>query len=196
MIKLSKMAHFFVTSLVRSRGVPSSYTLVANRARASDCTHFRKFYKKNSGATMIDVLIAIVVLVIISAIVVQSFSKYRKEQTFKTTVENVVSLFNEARSKTLLSYNSSSYGVHVESGRVVLFKGTSFTEPSSDNREITLDSRLSIASISFTGGGANVVFDRLTGATTNDGSFIIRITSDTSTQKTVTVTKTGIVSTN
>jgi len=176
---------------IKSIRIPKRFAFLGGMLHAS-----RYALGDRRGATFIELMIAVAIIVILSAIVANPLAKYRKDQLQKTAVEDVTALLNEARSRTLLSDGSSQYGVHVESSRVVLFKGASFSEPSSNNTQITLNSALSIASINFIGNGADVVFDRLTGATSESGSFRLGLASDSSTQKVITITKTGIVSAN
>src|SRR5258708_2686684 len=139
------------------------------------------------GLTAIELLLAVIILSIIFMVILGPFARFRDAQAVNSAVEQVNSLLNQARSATLSGKESSQYGVHLEAGRAVYFKGATFAEPSSYNKEITLDSIVNISSINLAGGGSDVVFDQLTGETPEYGSFVIRSKAST-TQKTVTVT--------
>ena len=148
---------------------------------------------------MIELLIVVTIIVILSSLVGLNLSKFRREQSLQNTTSDIISLLNEARNNTIASKNSTFYSVHFESGRAVLFTGGTFSEPNSTNKEITLDSSVTIPTsggISLNGGGANVIFTRISGETQNYGTIIVRLTADATRQKTITINKTGIVSSN
>ncbi len=148
---------------------------------------------KTKGATFIEILVTVAIMGIIASIVTINFSNYNRRQVVKSATEDIISLANRARSKTLLSSGSSQYGIHIESSRVVLFKGTTFTEPSSDNTQITLNSTLSITGITS---GTNVVWNRLSGDVSTGVSFTVGIIGDAVNKKVITIAKTGVVSSN
>lgn len=155
--------------------------------------------KSQKGISILEVMIVIVITMLIITIVVLNLSKFRAEQSLQGTTADLVSLLNEARTNTITSKNSTTYGVHFETNRAVLFVGSSFTEPNSTNKQLDIDSTVNIPSsggISLNGGGANVVFTRISGDTTNYGTIIVRLTSDATRQKTITINKTGVVSSN
>ena len=149
--------------------------------------------KKNLvwGFTILEILITISVLLIIISIVISPFSSFRNRSILNAEVENVITLLSEARSKTLASLDDSEYGVHFEANRMVFFKGNSFTEPDPDNKEIIFDQTVYISSISLTGVGADVIFNRLIGKTDEDGTITIALTSDPTTNNVIHIYSTG-----
>ena len=81
---------------------------------------------------------------------------------------------------------------------MVLFRGAIYDSLDANNEAVALDSALEIYPTppSLTGGGSDVIFDRLTGKTNQDGTVIIRVKSDTSKTRTITINATGVVSAN
>ena len=154
------------------------------------------FLKNQKGITLIWVIVTIAIIAILVKIVVSPLGSGRKIQVLKTTTETTIALLNQARATTLASEDSSQYGVHIESGRIVFFKGTTFSNGSAYNNVISIPSEVAIASISLQGGGSDVVFKRLTGDTDYYGTFEIQVVGNTSVKRTVTITKTGVVSSN
>lgn len=146
------------------------------------------------GVTAMELLISLAILAMISGIVVSFFSGFRESKVLDTGVEDVVSLLNEARLDTLSSKSDLQYGVHFESGRMVLFRGTVFSEPNVDNVEVVLNSVLEISNIALTGGGANVLFDRLTGKTSQYGAVTLRVKNAPSRSVLITIEPTGVAS--
>lgn len=158
-----------------------------------------KYILQQKGSTLVEVLVIIVIIGILVAIVTPSLSRFRGAQALRNTTDDIVSLLNKARTDTLSSYNSSQYSVHIESTRAVYFVGTTFTDGLSTNQQVTFDSSVTIPAsggINLNGGGSNISFTRLTGDTTAYGTIVIQLASDATTSKTVTISQTGLVSTN
>ncbi len=154
---------------------------------------------KNKGMSVLELLMAIAILAIVVSFIILNLSKFRSEQALQNTTSDIISLVNEARTKTISSVNSTTYGVHFEASRAVLFAGSSFTEPNSNNKQVDINSAVSIpvsGGINLNGGGSDVIFTRISGDTTNYGTIIVRLVSDATRQKTITINKTGIVSSN
>jgi prepilin-type N-terminal cleavage/methylation domain-containing protein len=153
----------------------------------------KNFYTK--GFTMIEIIITIVVIGIIVAIVVPQFLRFRNVQVIKSTSQEVVSVLEKARSQTLASLDSSEYGVHFESDKVILFKGVSYLESDPNNEEIEIISPAVISDISLSGSETSVYFNRLTGAPSAFGSVQISIASQ-NIIKTINVSQSGVISLN
>lgn len=156
---------------------------------------------KNKGFTLIELLIVLVVVVIISSIVVVSLSKFRNEQALKNTTIDIVSLLNKARQNTLSSINSTNYSVHFETNKVVLFTGSIYSSLEPTNEEVIFSSNVNIpaSGINIGGGGADISFERLTGEVvngTNSSTIVVSLVGDSTKQKTITISKIGVISSN
>lgn len=151
----------------------------------------RNFYKQ--GITLIEVMVVVTVLGIIFAIVLPQFAKMREGQVVKTAVADTLSSLNKARTQTLSSLNSSEYGVHFQSDKVIIFKGEVFSSGAGDNETIDIVSPANISTITLTGGAVDVYFNKLNGIPSVTGSIII---SSANFSKTITISATGIASVN
>ena len=152
-------------------------------------------YRRTQGITLIELLIGIAILGIIGAVAITSLSSLRGAQALKNSTASTVSVFHEARARTLASESASSYGVHIGTTELVLFQGAAYVAGNTGNKRVSLDDGVTISSISLAGGGTDVVFNRLTGGTNQNGTFVIVGTTPTA-QKTITISKTGLISSN
>lgn len=59
----------------------------------------KKKYQK--GITMLEILIVLAIIAIISTIVILNLSSFRNERAIRNTIEDVISLLNEARNNTI-----------------------------------------------------------------------------------------------
>lgn len=140
-----------------------------------------------------ELLIIFAVIGILALIVLPQFSKIRENQVLKTGVQDILSSIDKAHSKTLSSLNSSEYGVHFQSDKVIIFKGTVYSDISPYNETINIISPANISNISLSGGGSDVYFSRLLGVPSKTGAVTI---SSTSYNKIITISATGVASSN
>ena len=152
--------------------------------------------EKTAGFTLFELVLVIAVIGVMASIVVISFSGFRTGQTIPTAVDEITSLLQKAESDTLSGLGGNQYGVHLQSDRAVLFSGTTYSSTSTSNIAIINDSNIAIASTTLQGGGSEVLFNKLTGETADYGTFIVKNTSTAVGQKTITISKTGLVSSN
>jgi len=151
---------------------------------------FLKFGR--SGFTLIEILIVISIIVVLLAISTSSFTNINKAESLKADVRNIISVIDEARGKTLSSKNSSQYGVHFEEFNTTLFTGAIYSSGNPTNQVTGLGSLTHISSISLNGGGSDVIFDRLTGATSQSGTITVTL-KDSSDSKNISISSTGII---
>lgn len=145
------------------------------------------------GITAIELLVVLSVLGIIFSIVLPQFSKIRENQVLKSGVADILSFVDKARFQTLSSLNSSEYGVHFQSDKVVLFKGKVFSDVAVDNETINIVLPATISTITLTGGGVDLYFNRLNGMPSVTGLIIV---SSSNFIKTITISATGFASVN
>ena len=151
----------------------------------------KNFYKK--GITLVEVLAVLTVLGGIFLVVLPQFSKIKENQVLKNGVADILSSIDKARGETISSLNSSEYGVHFQSDKVIIFKGTTYSPGAADNEAINIISPATISTISLTAGAVDVYFARLSGAPNKTGTITIT-TSNYS--KIVTISATGVASAN
>lgn len=151
--------------------------------------------QKNKGISLLEILLVLGIIVLLVLVIVPNLSKFHKQQVLKNTTEDVISLINEARNNTISSLNSSNYGIRFYENKVEMFAGITYISPI---KEIQFDNVVLIPNdgINLSGGGDDIMFERITGNTNQYGTILIQLESDSERQNTITVNKLGIVSTN
>jgi prepilin-type N-terminal cleavage/methylation domain-containing protein len=144
--------------------------------------------------TLIEILIVIAILAAISSMIIIGFVKLNSKKALDGGTLVVSTALIEARSRSLASKAASSYGVHFDPGGVVIFFGTSYSPSDSRNEPKALDPRVGLRSISLAGGGNDIVFKRLTGATDSAGSLEAYLLSSPEIFRTISVNLAGVVS--
>jgi len=152
----------------------------------------KNFHQK--GITLAEVLLAIAIVGILATIVLPGFTKIKKIQILKSTTEEIVSVLEKARSQTLASLNSSSYGVHFETNRVIIFSGTAFSSDEVTNQVVDLISSATITNINLNNSATDLYFNRLSGLPNTSGTITVEVPGISS--KTITISATGSASVN
>jgi prepilin-type N-terminal cleavage/methylation domain-containing protein len=145
------------------------------------------------GFTLIEILIAITVMISLVAIVSNIFLSFDRHQALDRDTAKVISVLEKARQLTLFSKEASQYGVRLETSQIILFKGDMYQAGASNNSLTKLHSKVSISAYNLNGGGDDVVFERLTGETDQDGSITLQSTQDLTKTKTINIEKTGLI---
>lgn len=143
------------------------------------------------GMSLLEILVAIAIVGILLLVILPQFSKMRENQTLQSAVVDVVSAIERARSMSISSIDSSSYGVHFESDKVVIFKGITYSAVDPLNEDINIISPATISDILFGVSDVDVYFSRLLGEPNATG--FVKITTE-SFSKTINLSATGTVS--
>lgn len=146
-----------------------------------------------SGLTFIELIIVIAISLVILTIILGSFSRFNRSVTFDRDAEKILSMLHKARSDTLASKNDVRYGVHFEGTKIVIFSGSVYNPNSPQNEIFYLKSFESISNISV-GGGSDVLFDRITGATSNFGSVTLSVLGGSLPPKIISISANGLSS--
>lgn len=146
----------------------------------------------STGFTLIEILVSLAVLAVISTLGVASLVHVNTSEALTVETEKVLTLLTKARSFTLAAKDGSAYGVHFEERKAVLFKGPVYSVGASANHTQTLNNAVKISVITLAGGGADVVFAKLSGATAQSGTLTLAAVRDASKTKMITIAATGV----
>lgn len=143
------------------------------------------------GFSLIEVIVGISIILIVTGLVVAAYRNLGKTVNLTATSETLVATIDDARNRTLGSRNDSRYGVHVATTSYTLFQGTAYDAAATTNEVHTLPAGIEINTISLAGGGSNVIFDSLTGHTSQTGTLQLRLTSNPASTQTITISAEG-----
>ncbi|OGZ96035.1 MAG: hypothetical protein A3I44_00055 [Candidatus Sungbacteria bacterium RIFCSPLOWO2_02_FULL_51_17] len=163
----------------------------------SDHCHHCEHYTPSGGRwgfTAIEVLIAVVVTAVLVAIVLSGFASFRETAELTRAADSVIDVLKQARVQTLASQYSAQYGARFASSTAVLFRGSTFASDPASHATTTFPALVEVSSIALAGGGADVVFKRLTGETDNFGSITLHAKRIGAKTKIITIYASGIFS--
>ncbi len=152
-------------------------------------------YFTRSGFTALEIVIVISILGVLIATIIPSFVTFRQKSILNTETMELLTTINRARLLSVSSKNDNQFGVYFESGKIVLFQGTTYVATSTTNEEHIFDLSLTIATTTINGGGSEVVFQKITGATTQNATTTLLVTGTTA-STTVLILQTGVATIN
>lgn len=134
----------------------------------------------------------IAILGVLTGIITLTFSSQTNKRSVEGEALSVLAVLDQARSLAMSSKENTQYGVHFSATTKTLFVGNVYDPDSSTNQVNTAAAAAEIVDISLAGGGSTVVFDKLTGRTSNYGTIKIQSVSDNSASTTIAIYQTGL----
>jgi len=143
--------------------------------------------------TLIEILIVVGVMALLvglSSLSLVSFGKGSELDSARTTV---VQALREAQSNSLANLGNTSWGIHFEENKVVIFQdiGSGYNPGDSTNNRTKVMPKGVIIAWNLTGGTDYLMFDKGLGTTLNNGTATI--TSTANTTATITINKEGMI---
>lgn len=145
-----------------------------------------------SGFSLIELVIVLAIIVLVATLAFNPFTNFRNEQALNGAAEEILSTLQQARGQTIASTGDSQYGVHLTATQLVVFTGSTYSVGAATNQTIELNSLVTLGPITLAGGGSEVVFERLTGATSQSGTLVVALKSDAAKTRTITINGNGI----
>ena len=140
---------------------------------------------EQKGFTFIEILIVIAILLILLALALPTYRLFVRESDLNTAYEELVGNIRATQTKTLASEEESQHGIHFEADYYVLFQGSSYDASDPNNEIRNLPDTIAIHDISLTGGAQEVVFERITGTTSQTGAIGLWVAADPGKTRTV-----------
>ncbi len=147
---------------------------------------------KKRGFTLIELLIVIAISLILFSLSVGVFSNFKNKESLAAVSALVVEVLRQAKHSTIESKNSNQYGVYFNPSNIVLYIGPVYSPTASSNQVYSFSSDVTLYSISLTGGGNAVLFNKVNGNTGNDGTIVLK-SGTASTTKNIKIYKTGLI---
>jgi len=147
------------------------------------------------GFTALELLIVVAIMGVILATILPSFTNFRRSSLLNTESQELVSIINRARMLSVSSKYDNQFGVHFEAGKVVLFQGDTYSSGATTNEEHIFNTAITLSPIVINGGGSELLFEKITGATSQNATTTLLVIGTTS-STTVLVLQTGIVTIN
>ena len=152
---------------------------------------------ESKGISLIELLVVIGILIILSSFAVSAIYNFQKESDFNSTTREIINTLRLAQAKTLGAEEAEQWGVYFTTStsphQYILFKGESFFLRTTSSDEISkIPKTIEFSEIDFQE-GQEVVFNRLTGETSQSGKISLRIKNQPTKLRTIYVASVGFV---
>jgi len=124
--------------------------------------------RKNPGFSLFEILLTVTLIFLVALIITPSYRGFTYSNDLAVSLNLVVQSLYQAQQSAQAGENGSDWGVKVETGRLTVFRGASFT----NYNPVTDHSVIVPSSINFTG-LPQVVFTRFTGLPKSAGQIVI-----------------------
>ncbi len=151
-----------------------------------------KYIPKNKGISALEILFVIGIMSILFIIAIGIFSNIKDKEVLKVETERAIAILDKAKSQTSSALNSFVYGVHFESDKMTLFEGSTYSVSNPNNKISILGDDVVISNISITGGGSDIIFNKITNDTDTDGVITFSLVKDLNKTKILTILSTGV----
>lgn len=142
---------------------------------------------KNSGFTLIEVMLSLATVAIIAGISIPVYQSFQVRNDTEIATIEIAHTLRRAQIISQASDGDTSWGVYITNGNVILFKGTSYA-----TRDSTFDEIFDVPGSITPSGVGEVVFEKFTGLPQTTGT--ITLTSNTNETRNITINAKGMVS--
>ena len=127
--------------------------------------------KKNSGFSLIELLTVLGLATLFLTMSVGVYFSFRQRNQIDIESQKVASALRLAQNKTLAAQNFETHGIHFDSAveTYTFFEGATFDSMDPDNEVVPLENNTEFSNIQLADGGVDVIFDRVSGRTTQYG---------------------------
>ncbi|MEK7557026.1 MAG: prepilin-type N-terminal cleavage/methylation domain-containing protein [Patescibacteria group bacterium] len=146
---------------------------------------------KSRGFTLVEIIVVLAIILLLVGLGLAAYRTFGRNVNLGTVSQQIVIVLDDARSRTVASLSDSQYGVHFENDTYTLFQGSTYNAQGNNNEAHPLPTGVEFGSITLSGGGNDVVFDRITGTTSQSGTIVLRLTDTPATTQTITISPQG-----
>lgn len=141
--------------------------------------------KLNKGFTLLELLLSIALISVLAGFSLPIYRTLIKKNDLDIAVNSIAASMRRAQILSQAVDGDISWGVKVQSGSIVVFKGASYT-----TRDTAYDESFDLQSGTNPSGTTEVVFAKLTGLPQSTGTTTLTSESDT---RTVSINAKGMV---
>lgn len=148
-------------------------------------------FKNRKGFTLVEIIIVLSLTGLLVLISYPVWGQNIRSAQLKNNTIALVDTLRSAQAKAMFRKGNSRWGVHLESNKFILFKGSSYNPADPDNIETILPSYIVISS-SLNGGGVDIIFNKVLGNTNNFGTITLT-DNGTANTKSVIINQEGMI---
>ena len=123
--------------------------------------------KNDSGFSLFELLVVMALMGILAVLLSPFLSRFLFQYHLADTTDKFTKILRKAQNYTLTGKEDSEWGVHYESGQLVLFKGSVYGEDHSFDEEFGVSPSLAVS------GWTDVIFSKVRGQPSSSLTIIV-----------------------
>lgn len=131
------------------------------------------YVQKNAGFTLLEMLLSVAAIGIIIMIGVPVYQSLQVRNDLDVGATTIAQMSRRAEVLSQTAQGDSNWGVKIQSGSIVIFKGTSYS-----GRDTSYDEIISLPTSITPTGVSEIVFDKVTGFPQTTGTTTLTSTSN------------------
>ncbi len=139
------------------------------------------------GFTLIEMLLSVAVITVIAGISIPIYQSFQVRNDLDLSASTIAQTARRAQFLAQASDGDSNWGVHVQSGSIVLFKGSTFAA-----RDTTVDETFDLPASLAPTGTSDLIYQKVTGMPAATGTVLL--TSTANETRTILINAKGMVS--
>lgn len=151
--------------------------------------------RTKEGFSLIELLVVLGIIAVLMTLSVGIYFSLEQRNQLDIEAQKITSFLRLAQNQTQAAENFESHGIYFDSiaGTYTLFSGSSFDPMDPANEVINLEATLQFSDIQLVGGGADVIFSRISGNTSQNGFIEVSEKNDASQNRIICVEASGSV---
>ena len=142
-------------------------------------------FKRKQGVTIIEILIVVSIVSLLSVSFTSLGSGFLSRNYLTDKTNEIIFSLMTAKINSLSGKEDSQWGVHTENGKIIMFKGSSFSPPGTVfDQSFAVPNTISITN-------TDVVFDKLTGSI--DNNITISVSNNLGESHLITINQAGTI---
>lgn len=130
-------------------------------------------YKNDAGFTLLEILLSVAIITILAGISLPVYGAVVNRNQLETSSQQIVMSLRRAQTYARGVNRNSQWGVRMETGQAVLFKGDSYAA-----RDVNFDERVAIPGNMTLSGLSEVVFAKLSAAPSTTGTLTVTLNNN------------------
>ena len=148
---------------------------------------------KSKGFSILEIVIVISVAGVLLALIVNSYQVAQLRKNQDEIIESIISSLDEQKTLTQAGKESQNFGIKFNETDFILFKGTTFSSNSGQNKIIALNSQFEITE-TLSNVDNVIYFSKLLGDVNESATITISHITDRIPPKSIYIKKSGVVS--
>ncbi len=140
------------------------------------------------GFTLVETLISISIIGVLTGLSFTAFATFARKEALDANAAALAAGLRDARARTIASVGGMQHGIQIETGRFIIFQGSSYSSTATSNVSFDWSS-----SVKATSSLSSIVFEKVTGNSSASGTIDLYLVPTPTVKRSVIIQNGGLV---